>query len=133
MPSERALGKPSVERTLIRCVSAFVPCSSTVLHNLQSAMQDNGVGETLLSATHRRCMLEELDCNCRLHEGMENHPKQPQRVLLVEELQSGFVMKRRKDNPRILNCQAPTLHLLYGLSPHTTLRTLQAVVGRTTN
>ena len=33
MPSERALGKLSVERTLIRCVLAFVPCSSTVLHN----------------------------------------------------------------------------------------------------
>ena len=28
---------------------------------------------------------------------MENHPKQPQRVLPVCELQSGFVMKRRKD------------------------------------
>ena len=50
----RALGKLSVERTLIRCVLAFIPCSSTVLHNLQSVVQDNGVGETLLSAAHRR-------------------------------------------------------------------------------
>ena len=44
------LGKLSVERTLIKCVLAFVLCSSTVLHNSQSVMQDNGVGETLLSA-----------------------------------------------------------------------------------
>ena len=36
MPSERPLGKLSVERTLIKCVLAFVPCSSTVLRNLQS-------------------------------------------------------------------------------------------------
>ena len=57
MPSERALGRLSVERTLIRCVLAFVPCSSTVLQNLQSVMQDNGVGETLLLAAHRRCMI----------------------------------------------------------------------------
>ena len=40
----RALGKLSVERTLIRCVLVFVPCSSTVLHNLQSVMQDCGIG-----------------------------------------------------------------------------------------
>ena len=29
MSSEKALGKVSEERTLIRCVLAFVPCSST--------------------------------------------------------------------------------------------------------
>ena len=52
---------------------------------------------------------------------MENHQKQPQRVLPVKELQSGFVMKRRKDNPRNLNCQAPRLHLLYDLPQHTKL------------
>ena len=40
VPSERALSKLSLERTLIRCVLAFVPCSNTVLHNLQCLMQD---------------------------------------------------------------------------------------------
>ena len=53
----RALAKLSVERTLIRCVLVFLPCSSTVLHNLQSVMQDCGIGETLLSASHRCCMI----------------------------------------------------------------------------
>ena len=48
MPSERALGKQSLERTLIRCVLAFIPCSNTVLHILQSVVQDNGVRETML-------------------------------------------------------------------------------------
>ena len=54
----RVLGKLLVERTLIRCVLAFVPCSSTVLHNLQSVIQGNGIKETLLSAAHRRCMIK---------------------------------------------------------------------------
>ena len=60
---------------------------------------------------------------------MENHPKQPQRVLPVEELQSGFAMKRRKDNPRNPNFQVPRLHLLYGLPPHTKYSTYTASSG----
>ena len=56
MPSEELwVNYLTVERTLISCVLAFVSCSSTVLHNLPSAMQDNGLGETLPSAAHRRC------------------------------------------------------------------------------
>ena len=130
MPSERALGKLSVERTLIRCVFAFVPCSCTVLHNLQSVMQDNGVGEPLLSAAHRRCMiccmtyLEELDCTCSFMKEWKTIQSSPKEC---------FLLRRKKDNPRNPNYQAPRLHLLYDRPPHTTLRTLQAVVGGTTN
>ena len=51
---------------------------------------------------------------------MEKQPKQPQRVFPLEELQSYLVMKRTKDNPRKLNCQAPRLHLLFDLPSHTT-------------
>ena len=52
MPSERAfwVHQCPPQRTLIKYVLAFVLCSSTVLHNSQSVTQDNGVGETLLSA-----------------------------------------------------------------------------------
>ena len=39
----------------------------------------------------------------------------------LEELQSCYVMKRIKDNPRKLNCQAPRLQLLFDLPSHTTL------------
>ena len=94
MPSERALGKLSVERTLIGCVLAFVPCSSTVLHNLQSVMQGNGVGETLLSAAHRLawfssnktyCMmyLEELDCNCSFMKKWKTIQSSPKECFLL--------------------------------------------------
>ena len=38
----------------------------------------------------------------------------------LEELQSCLVMKRIKDNPRKLNCQAPRLQLLFDLPSHTT-------------
>ena len=43
---------------------------------------------------------EKLDCNCSFMKEWKKQPKQPRRVLPVEELQPCCVMKRRKDNPR---------------------------------
>ena len=124
-----------MEKTLIICVYASIPCSSTVLHeeNIFTIcklhckavgsetccfQQQTGIGWFSLGPTVW-CIWDELDCNCSF---VKEWKKQPKRLAPLEELQSCLAMKRIKDYPRKPNCQASRLHryLLYDLPPHTT-------------
>ena len=74
--------------------------------------------------------LEELDCTFSWRNGK---PSKAAPECFVLRGCSQALWWREKKTIEKPNCQAPRLHLLYDLPPHTTLCTLQAVVGRTTS